>query len=122
MEPIMTIARGTGSDSDGLSGHSRNGARKRPRLSEYEQAFNRIQAEFIETAGMHLTPEQVGRLAGVSIGVCRVVLDDLLRGGFLSVDGHGTYAQLTELDRLTPSAVSGGGGPPCPTVRRLATR
>jgi hypothetical protein len=33
-------------------------------VSPYEQAFNRIRAEFMEMPGMRLTPEQVERLSG----------------------------------------------------------
>ena len=59
--------------------------------------------------GMRLTPEQVERLSGVVNSVCRLVLDDLVRAGFLSVRADGTYARATGLDRMTsrsPSAES----------------
>jgi hypothetical protein len=46
-------------------------------VSPYEQAFNRIRAEYMEMLGMRLTAEQVGRLSGVGVSVCRLVLDDL---------------------------------------------
>jgi hypothetical protein len=78
-------------------------------VSPYEQAFNRIRAEFMEMPGMRLTPEQVERLSGVVNSVCRLVLDDLVRAGFLSVGADGTYARSTGLDRMTsrsPSAES----------------
>lgn len=58
---------------------------------------------------MRLTPEQVERLSGVVNSVCRLVLDDLVRAGFLSVRADGTYARATGLDRMTsrsPSAES----------------
>jgi hypothetical protein len=45
--------------------------------------------------GMRLTPEQVGRLSGVEIAVCRLVLDDLVRVQFLSGRPDGTYARGT---------------------------
>jgi hypothetical protein len=70
-------------------------------VSPYEQAFNRIRAEFMEMPGMRLTPEQVERLSGVVKSVCRLVLDDLVRAGFLSVGVDGTYARSTGLDRMT---------------------
>jgi len=70
------------------------------RMSPYEQAFNRIRAEFTEMPGMRLTSEQVERLSGISNSVCKLVLDDLVRAGFLS-DGNGTYARLSGLDRVT---------------------
>jgi hypothetical protein len=66
-------------------------------VSPYEQAFNRIRAEYVEMPGMQLTAEQVGRLSGVSVSVCRLVLDDLVRAGFLSVGANGGYARPTGL-------------------------
>jgi hypothetical protein len=56
----------------------------------YQQAFERIRAEFMETPGMRLTPEQVSRLAGVDRAVCRSVLEDLVRAGFL-IGSNGSY-------------------------------
>jgi len=38
-------------------------------LLPYEQAFNRIRAEYVEMPGMQLTPEQVERLCGVNAAV-----------------------------------------------------
>jgi len=69
----------------------------------YEQAFNRIHAEFVEMPGMRLTPAQVERLSGVSSSVCRVVLDDLVRARFLSVGEKGTYLRTTGVDRDRPA-------------------
>jgi hypothetical protein len=43
-------------------------------VSPYEQAFNRIRADFMEMPGMRLTPEQVERLSGVVKSVCRLCL------------------------------------------------
>jgi hypothetical protein len=71
-------------------------------MSPYEQAFNRIRAEFTEMPGMRLTPEQVERLSGVGSSVCRLVLDDLVRAGFLSLGANGRYARSTDLDRVLP--------------------
>jgi len=62
-------------------------------VTVYEQAFNRIRAEFVEMPGMQLTPQQVARLSGVSSAVCRTVLDDLTRAGFLSVGADETYSR-----------------------------
>jgi hypothetical protein len=66
-------------------------------VSPYERAFKRIQAEFVEMPGIRLTPEQVERLSGVGSSVCRRVLDDLVRAGFLAVGANGTYARSTGL-------------------------
>jgi hypothetical protein len=71
------------------------------RVSPYEQAFNRIRAEFMEMPGMQLTPEQVERLSGVGSSVCRRVLDDLVRARFLSIGANGMYARSTDLGRAT---------------------
>jgi hypothetical protein len=73
-------------------------------VSPYEQAFNRIRAEFMEMPGMRLTPGQVERLSGVSSSVCRLVLDDLVRAGFLSLGAHGAYARSTGLERMAVGA------------------
>ena len=75
-------------------------------MSPYEQAFNRIRAEFMEMPGMRLTPEQVERLSGVGSSVCRLVLDDLARAGFLSVGASGAYARSTDLGRVTSQVQS----------------
>jgi hypothetical protein len=69
-------------------------------VSPYEEAFNRIRAEFMEMPGMRLTPEQVERLSGVESSICRLVLDDLVRAGFLSVRASGAYARSTDLGRV----------------------
>jgi len=58
-------------------------------VSPYEQAFNRIRAEYVETPGMRLTARQVGRLSRVAVSVCRLVLDDLVRAGVLSQGDDG---------------------------------
>ena len=76
------------------------------RVSPYEQAFNRIRVELMEMPGMRLTPEQVERLSGVVNSVCQLVLDDLVRAGFLSVGANGTYARSTGLKRMTSRSPS----------------
>ncbi len=62
-------------------------------MSPYEQAFNRIRAEYEEMPGMRLTPEQVERLSGVDRAVCRRVLDDLVRAQFLATRHDGLYCR-----------------------------
>jgi DNA-binding response OmpR family regulator len=78
---------------------ARTGGTKGSRMSPYEQAFNRIRAEYLEMPGMRLTPAQVGRLSGVHQSVCTLVLDDLVRARFLAVDRDGTYARHADPDR-----------------------
>ena len=75
--------------------------REDDRVSPYEQAFNRIRAEYTEMPGMQLTPEQVGRLSGVGSSVCRLVLDDLVRARFLTTGANGTYWRSRDIDRVT---------------------
>jgi hypothetical protein len=66
----------------------------------YQQAFNRIRAEFSEMPGMILTAEQVRRLCGVDLVVCRDVLDDLVRAKFLASDDSGGYRRTGYLSRM----------------------
>jgi hypothetical protein len=70
-------------------------------MSPYEQALNRVRAEFREMPGMRLTPGQAERLLGVGGPICRLVLDDLVRAGFLAVGADGTFARSTGLGRMT---------------------
>jgi hypothetical protein len=62
----------------------------------YQAAFERIRAEFLEMPGMRLTPEQVERLSGVDSPICKAVLDDLLRAGFLCISANGSYCRLSD--------------------------
>jgi hypothetical protein len=62
----------------------------------YQQAFERVRAEFLDMPGMHLTPEQVERLSGVECATCKVVLDDLLRSGFLCIAADGSYCRVSD--------------------------
>ena len=71
----------------------------------YQLAFARIQSEFHEMPGMHLTPEQVERLSGVSRVTCKSVLDDLVRAGFLRHAANGSYCRAS--DALTSRPGSG---------------
>jgi hypothetical protein len=62
----------------------------------YQQAFQRIHAEFVEMPGMRLTPQQVERLSGVERTICKRVLDDLVRAGFLRVSASGIYLRSSD--------------------------
>jgi hypothetical protein len=62
-------------------------------FSEYQLAFFRIRAEYLEMPGMRLTAEQVMRLCGVDVAVCRTVLDDLVRARFLRRGPDATYVR-----------------------------
>lgn len=71
----------------------------------YQQALDRIRSEFIEMPGMRLTPAQVSRLAGVDRVVCKSVLEDLDRAGFLC-GSNGSYIkrqhETVRVSRLGP--------------------
>ena len=60
---------------------------KRP----FQQALERIRAEYLEMPGMRLAPAQVERLSGVDRSVCRQVLDALR---------YGVARDRTQLSRL----------------------
>jgi DNA-binding IclR family transcriptional regulator len=49
----------------------------------YQQARDRIRAEYHEMPGMRLTARQVARLCGLDPATCQVALEDLTRGGIL---------------------------------------
>jgi len=78
-------------------------------MSLYEQAFNRIRAEYLAMPGMRLTPKQVERLSGVKDAVCRLVLDDLMRARFLDISHDGKYARRSDLDRSRPHMLKATG-------------
>ena len=61
----------------------------------YQEAFERISAEFFEMPSMRLTPAQVQRLSGVDADVCKRVLDDLVRAKFLGRLPNGGYGRPT---------------------------
>jgi predicted kinase len=74
----------------------------------YEQALERIRAEYREMPDMRLTLEQVQRLSGVDREVCERVLEDLVRAKFISQGRDGNYARYREGDpsRLRPTSSS----------------
>jgi hypothetical protein len=66
----------------------------------YQQAVTRIRAEYNEMPGMRLTPEQVQRLSGIELAVCRLVLDELVGAGFLQEAPDHTYSRGRASDPL----------------------
>jgi hypothetical protein len=60
----------------------------------YRHALNRIHVEYIEMPGIRLTEDQAQRLCGVDASVCRVVLEDLVRAGFLYQGPDGSYLRV----------------------------
>jgi hypothetical protein len=73
----------------------------------YQEAFERIRAEFLEMPGMRLTPEQVQRLSGVNREVCKCVLDDLVRAKFLGVMPNGSYGRLSDTCKSESRSIHG---------------
>jgi hypothetical protein len=55
--------------------------------------INRLRAEFLEMPCLRLTSAQVQRLCGVEHTICRMVLDVLVKEGFLYVTSEGHYAR-----------------------------
>jgi hypothetical protein len=64
--------------------------------SPYEQAFERIRAEFAEMTHTPLTPDQMERLSGVDSAICKSVLDDLVRARFLCISVNGSYGRWSQ--------------------------
>jgi hypothetical protein len=62
----------------------------------YQQAFERIRADYLEMPGMRLTPQQVQRLSGLDHTLCRLILDDLVRANFLRMGMDGNYARCAD--------------------------
>jgi len=62
----------------------------------FQQALERIRAEFQEMPGMKLTLEQVERLSGVDRSVCQQVLDALVSAKFLALRSDGSYARAQD--------------------------
>ncbi len=72
--------------------------------SDYQQVLKRIRAEYLEMPGMRLKIQQVQRLCGLDHSTCIRVLDSLVETKFLCVKSDGTYARLTDCERLRPVA------------------
>jgi hypothetical protein len=67
-----------------------------------QQLVQRIRAEYIEMPGMKLTIDQVRRLCGVEVHLCKLLLQSLVEARFLSLDSDGSYARLTESPLALP--------------------
>jgi hypothetical protein len=59
----------------------------------YQEAFERIQGEYLEMPGMRLTPAQVERRSGLDRATCTCVLEGLVQAKFLYVGPNNTYAR-----------------------------
>jgi hypothetical protein len=62
----------------------------------YQEAFDRVRAEYVEMPGMRLTRQQLQRLCGVEATVCQLVLSDLVRAAFLRQGPDGCYARVAD--------------------------
>jgi hypothetical protein len=67
-----------------------------------QRVLNRLRAEYLEMPGMKLTIEQVQRLCGIEQTMCALVLDALVKAGFLCRKSDGTYVRLTEGSASVP--------------------
>ena len=63
--------------------------------SQYQQAFDRIHANYLATPARRLTPAQVHRLSGADLPICKLVLADLVRAQFLCAGADGSYIRRT---------------------------
>jgi hypothetical protein len=71
----------------------------------YQRAFHRIRSEFFATPDERLTAAQVEGLAGVDRVICRTVLEDLVRAGFLS-QFEGSYGMRPPTSRVPPATTA----------------
>jgi hypothetical protein len=72
-------------------------------MMPHHAMLNRVRAEYLETPGLRLTPEQTGRLCGVERALCQRVLDALVVEKFLCAGhNHSGHAQ----GRLEAKALS----------------
>jgi hypothetical protein len=55
---------------------------------------------------LRLHAEQVQRLYGIGSHVCRIVLDELVKRGFLSLKSDGHYAPVSDGDLPRPQSVA----------------
>jgi hypothetical protein len=60
------------------------------------RVLERLRAEYLEMPGMKLTSEQIQRLCGIEPGICKPVLDALVKVRFLRLNSDGTYVRSTE--------------------------
>jgi hypothetical protein len=68
-----------------------------------QRVLERLRAEYLEMPGMKLRIEQVQRLCGIEQALCKLVLDALVKAGFLCLKSDGTYVRLTEGRSSLPS-------------------
>jgi hypothetical protein len=69
-----------------------------------QRVLERLRAEYLEMPGMKLRIEQVQRLCGIDQTMCKLILDALVKAGFLCLKSDGTYVRLTEGRASRPRA------------------
>ena len=69
-----------------------------------EGLLERIRAEYLETPGWRLTPQQMQRLGSVERTRCKRVLGALVDAKLVCVKSDGTYARLTDEKTSRPGA------------------
>lgn len=89
-----------------------------PQQRAYQQALDRIRAEYLEMPDMRLTASQVQRLSGVDVAIGQQVLDDLVLAGFLRLNADGTYARRTDDAPTGSGRAAAGAAPDGPTRTR----
>jgi hypothetical protein len=82
----------------------------------YQEAFDRVRAEYVEMPGMRLTPQQLQRLCGVDAAVCQLVLSDLVRAAFLRQGPGGCYARAADRAAASFELGHGNGDAPVPVL------
>lgn len=58
-----------------------------------ENELRRIRGEFLEMPGMRVTPDQAGRLLGLTPEACEMLLAALMESGFLCRTHDGAYVR-----------------------------
>jgi hypothetical protein len=64
------------------------------------RTIERLRAEFLEMPGLRLSVVQIQRLCGVDDTMCQDVIDSLVSVKFLRANPDGTYARLSDGDRV----------------------
>jgi hypothetical protein len=63
------------------------------RRNDSEMRLERVRGEYLEMPGLSLTLVQAQRLWGIDRDECRLLLDGLVRTGFLRKIGQGEYVR-----------------------------
>jgi hypothetical protein len=75
-----------------------------------QRVLERIRGEYLEMPGMKLTRAQMQRLCGIDEPICTLILESLVKAGFLCLKSDGTYMRLTEGGLSVPRPVKAALG------------